>query len=262
MTLDGVSLNGSTTLTVYNLKNDQYQFNDAVSFINNSDHNIVENCILISDGYLKGSSGILFFPVTSVSDVPDSNLIENNFVKRAGVGIYVGGKDQNNRAFGNIIRGNMVGSEVDSLISWGIQDQNTQNSIIENNIVQNINRQFNIGYYAPELTQLTAAGLLSEIMWCIKLDQVPCGGVPVYYYQVRAGQWEIIISFITIWSMTFNAHQLIALVEYQGYRYLIRIILKFITTRSTYMEWEQILLARLHSIFILVAQTSIQRIIF
>ena len=158
VTLDGVSIDGSTTLTVHNLKNDQYQFNDAVSFINNSDHNIVENCILISDGYLKGSSGILFFPVTSVSEIPDSNLIENNFVKKAGAGIYVGGKDQNNRAFGNIIRGNKVGSEVDSLISWGIQDQNTQNSIIENNIVQNINRQFNIGYYAPGINTAYSSG--------------------------------------------------------------------------------------------------------
>ena len=160
VTLDGVGIDGPTTLTVYNLNNVQYQFSDAVSFLDNSDHNIVENCILISDGYLKGSSGILFFPVNSTTEVPDSNLIQNNFVKRAGVGIYVGGKNQNTRAVGNIIRGNIVGSEIDSLISWGIQDENTQNSTLENNIVQNINRQFNIGYYAPGINTAYSSGTI------------------------------------------------------------------------------------------------------
>jgi predicted GH43/DUF377 family glycosyl hydrolase len=157
VTLDGVGLSGSTTLSVYNLDNIQYQFNDAVSFLDNSDHNTIKNCTLISDGFVKGSSGVSLF---YINEAPDSNLIENNFVPRAGAGIYVAGKDQNTRAIGNIIRGNKVGSEVDSLISWGIQDQNTQNSIIEENIVQNINRQWNIGYYTPGINTAYSNGVI------------------------------------------------------------------------------------------------------
>ena len=39
---------------------------------------------------------------------------------------------------GNIIRGNKIGSEVDSLLGWGIQVEKCQNTIVENNIVQNL----------------------------------------------------------------------------------------------------------------------------
>ena len=41
-----------------------------------------------------------------------------------------------------------MGSETDSLIAWGIQSQYTKNTIIENNIVQNIrylNNYFSVG---------------------------------------------------------------------------------------------------------------------
>ena len=41
-------------------------------------------------------------------------------------------------ATGNIIRGNFIGSETDSLISWGIQIEKAYNTIIENNIIENI----------------------------------------------------------------------------------------------------------------------------
>ena len=40
-----------------------------------------------------------------------------------------------------LYRGNSVGSETDSLIGWGIQLEFTQNTIIENNIIQNVREQ-------------------------------------------------------------------------------------------------------------------------
>ena len=42
------------------------------------------------------------------------------------------------KAKGNIIRGNKIGSETDSLIGFGIQVEICQNTIIEKNIVQNV----------------------------------------------------------------------------------------------------------------------------
>ena len=44
----------------------------------------------------------------------------------------------NTRAVGNIIKGNIVGSESDSLIGWGIHLFKSQNGIVENNVVQNL----------------------------------------------------------------------------------------------------------------------------
>lgn len=48
VTLDGVGLTGATTLTIHALYNSQYQWNDCTDFINNSDHNIVQNLTCIS----------------------------------------------------------------------------------------------------------------------------------------------------------------------------------------------------------------------
>ena len=47
----------------------------------------------------------------------------------------------NVRPTGNIVRGNLIGSETDSLISWGIQVEKCKNTIVENNIVQNLKIQ-------------------------------------------------------------------------------------------------------------------------
>lgn len=44
---------------------------------------------------------------------------------------------------GNILRGNMVGSETDSLFAYGIQVAFAQNTIVENNIIQNIKLTLN-----------------------------------------------------------------------------------------------------------------------
>ncbi len=47
VTVDGVSITGSTTLTIHALQNSAYVCNDALDFINNSDHNIIQDIIFI-----------------------------------------------------------------------------------------------------------------------------------------------------------------------------------------------------------------------
>ncbi|MDX1702546.1 MAG: T9SS type A sorting domain-containing protein, partial [Melioribacteraceae bacterium] len=79
----------------------------------------------------------------------ESNLIQNNFIKEAGVGIFVLGYGvAATSPEGNIIRGNIIGSETDSKVAWGIQSEITLNTIIEKNIVQNVkcyNNSFSVG---------------------------------------------------------------------------------------------------------------------
>ena len=118
--------------------NSQYSYNDAMSYYNNSDHNIVQNITFISDDCTRIGSGIGFHTASGTTATCDSNLIQNNFVPRAGWAIYIGAVLSPFRATGNIVRGNHVGSETDSLISRGIFIEKCQNTIIEDNIVQNI----------------------------------------------------------------------------------------------------------------------------
>ncbi len=143
MTFNGVSLTGPTTLTIHALYDGQYYWNGCLDFINNSDHNMVQNITFISEDYTRLSSGVGFWRQIGNAETPDSNLIQNNFIKMAGIGIYVSAFNSNNKATGNIIRGNKIGSETDSLITWGIQVEKNQGAIIENNIVQNIRQQIN-----------------------------------------------------------------------------------------------------------------------
>ncbi len=157
MTLDGVSLTGPTTLTIHALYDGEYYWNDCLDFINNSDHNIVQNITFISEDFARFSSGVGFWRQNGITETPDSNLIENNFIKMAGIGIYVSAFNSNNRATGNIIRGNKIGSETDSLITWGIQVEMNQGAIIENNIVQNIRQQMNC-FITPGINSCADAG--------------------------------------------------------------------------------------------------------
>jgi hypothetical protein len=128
LTIDGVGDTGVTTLTIHAVQNLSYAFNDAIDFLSNSDHNVVQNVTFIIDDYLKPSAGIYFSGSPS-----DSNLIQNNFVKKAGIFISImsGGK-------GNIIRGNQIGSETDSLVAYGIEVADCDSTLIENNLIQNM----------------------------------------------------------------------------------------------------------------------------
>ncbi len=138
MTVDGISLDGATTLTFNALQNFQFAWNNGLVFIDNSDHNIIQNTIFIDEDILRTSVALGIYCQSNTQVAPDSNFILNNFIKQAGVAIYVSAYNSTVQAAGSIIRENIIGSETDSLINWGIQIENNQNTIIENNIVQRI----------------------------------------------------------------------------------------------------------------------------
>ena len=156
VTIDGVGLTGTTSLTIHSLYTAQYPWNDCMEFVNNSDHNVIQNSIFICEDITRQGTGIVIFNSNSNSSslfTPDSNLIQNNFMKKVGQGIYVGNYFHNNniRPQGNIIRGNFIGSGTDSMIAWGIHTDYTKNSIVENNIVQNV-RYLQINYPNPGIS--------------------------------------------------------------------------------------------------------------
>lgn len=145
--LDGVSTSGLTTLTIHALANAQFDQNNGVSILDNSDNNTLKNLTIIADDYQRISRGISVSTRANSQFSPDRNIVENNFVKKAGIAIIVNSHTSQVKAAGNIIRGNNVGSETDSLISWGIQSQGTSGTLIENNHVQNI--RYSIHYESP-----------------------------------------------------------------------------------------------------------------
>lgn len=143
VTVDGVSLTGATTLTFHTIQDTTYQWNDGIDFIFNSDHNVIQNINFIDEDYNRGGGGIGFWNPSASAFACDSNLAQNNFIKASGIAIYVAAFDNSSvRPKGNIIRGNIIGSETDSLIGYGIQVEVCQNTIIEKNIIQNV-RYFN-----------------------------------------------------------------------------------------------------------------------
>ena len=139
VTCDGVGLTGTTTLTFHTFQNTAYVWNDGIDFIFNSDYNVIQNITFIDEDHNRGGGGIGFWNPSASTFACDSNLIQNNFIKASGIAIYVSAAENSTvKAKGNIIRSNIIGSEIDSLIALGIVVEGTQNSIIENNIVQNI----------------------------------------------------------------------------------------------------------------------------
>ncbi len=137
VSFDGVNITGPTTLTIHAQQNASYVYNDALDFINNSDHNIIQNISFIVEDNTR-ASGFGFWYNQIGSFAPDSNLIQNNFVKKAGVAIFIVSPLSTLKGKGNIVRGNKIGSETDSLVSYGIQVTHGENTIIEKNIIQNL----------------------------------------------------------------------------------------------------------------------------
>ncbi|MBK9098681.1 MAG: T9SS type A sorting domain-containing protein [bacterium] len=138
LTFDGVSITGPTTLTFRALYNNQFVYNNGLCFVNNSDYNIVQNTTFINESSMRLGVVLGFYSELNAQVTPDNNLIQSNFIKQAGIGIWVGTHQPNLRPTGNIIKGNIIGSETDSLISWGIQIEKNQNALIEENIVEKI----------------------------------------------------------------------------------------------------------------------------
>jgi hypothetical protein len=142
VTFDGISLTGPTTLTIHALQSSAYVFNDALDFINNSDHNIIQNITFVVDDNLR-ASGSGFWHNQIGAFAPDSNLIQNNYVKKAGLAFFVISPTSAVKGMGNIVRGNQIGSETDSLVAFGIQVGRCENALVENNIVQNLKATIN-----------------------------------------------------------------------------------------------------------------------
>ncbi len=140
MTLDGISLSGQTTLSIHAYDDPQLNLNDCVDFCNNSDHNIIQNVTFITDGLLDYSANVAMYTTSGSNEVPDSNIVQNNIYKKGNTAIWMSAyyAAATARIKGNIIRNNIIGSESDSLLSWGIRVEKSQNAIIENNIIQNL----------------------------------------------------------------------------------------------------------------------------
>ncbi len=142
LTLDGISIDRPLlpTFTIHSLYNSQYETNRGIIFWDNADHNIAKNLTVICDDIMRDGIGIFFVAGVNSIVAPDSNLIEGNFIKKAGAAIVVGGyfSASTTRPTGNIVRKNIIGSETDSLIAWGIQLEKCHNTIVEDNIVQNL----------------------------------------------------------------------------------------------------------------------------
>jgi len=135
VTIDGVDLNGATTIIFHALHNASYTWNDCLALLYDSDHNIVQNITFIDEDFLR-VGGIWLN--SNTASAPDSNLFYNNFIKKGGAMYLNSPASGGIRPEGNVIRGNFIGSESDSLISWGIQVERCKNTIVENNNVQNI----------------------------------------------------------------------------------------------------------------------------
>ncbi len=144
VTIDGVNLTGSTTLRIHSLFDTQYSWSLGAVFYHPSANNIIQNITFEDENYTKIGATIAFMSFVNTTSTADSNLIENNFIKKAAAGIYISGWSASAKAKYNIVRGNIIGSATDSLITWGIQIERNQNTIIENNILENIKQQFNL----------------------------------------------------------------------------------------------------------------------
>ena len=137
VTIDGVDLTGTTTLTFHTIYNNLFDYNICLAFWNNSDLNVIQNTIFIGEDTGFGG-GLVFFTLPGFTATTDSNLFQNNFIRQSAIAIYVSADNSSQRATGNIVKDNIIGSVTDSMIAWGIQLEHCQNTIIENNIVQNL----------------------------------------------------------------------------------------------------------------------------
>jgi enterochelin esterase family protein len=143
VTLDGIELFGPMTLTFRALHNASYSWNDCLVMLYDSDYNIVQNITFISEDYYRNGTSVWLNSNTKAA--PDNNLIFHNFVMK-GSAMYVNAPESSGiRPNANIIRWNYIGSDSDSLLCWGIQVERCNNTIVENNIVQNIKMMNTVG---------------------------------------------------------------------------------------------------------------------
>jgi hypothetical protein len=177
VTIDGVNLTGSTTLKINSYQNSIYQWNDGITFLNNSKHNVIQNIVFDCEDYTRKGSAILFLHQYG-NFTPDSNLIQNNFVQKAAAGISIASLYY--RATGNVIRGNIIGSEKDSLISMGINVTFGQYTIIENNVIQNLRNKGQI-VYSPGIVSVAGTGdvIRNNVVYNVSVNCGYYGGIGI-----------------------------------------------------------------------------------
>jgi hypothetical protein len=143
LTLDGISLQGSTTLTVHTLPNMSYEWNDAIDLLKNCDHVVIQNLTASTDDIASLATATINLQ-GDASGAPDSCLISGVAVTSGPIGIFVGGVYPSYaiRPRGNVVRGNHIGSPTDSLISRGIQIEGADGTIIENNHIEHLGLTF------------------------------------------------------------------------------------------------------------------------
>jgi predicted GH43/DUF377 family glycosyl hydrolase len=147
LTLDGISLQGNTRLTVHTLLNTSYGWNDAIDLWKNCDHVVIQNLTASTEDIARRDASTITL-IGDASGVPDSCLITGVAVTSGPIGIFVGGSypSYTIRSRGNVVRGNHIGSPTDSLFSRGIQIEGTDGTIIENNHVENLRLSFPDSY--------------------------------------------------------------------------------------------------------------------
>jgi hypothetical protein len=138
LTLDGISLEGSTRMNVHTLVNTTYDWNDAVDLWGDCDHDTIQNLTAGSDRISNlWTSAVLL--LTKDFSSPDSCVVSGVSITSGAIGILVGGyAPYAQRPTGNVIRGCHVGSPADSLVSQGIAAVGADGTIVENNHVDNL----------------------------------------------------------------------------------------------------------------------------
>ena len=136
LTLDGITLKGSTRLKVHTSINTFYDWNDAIDLWGDCKYDMVQNLTAGSDRIDLQTSTILL--ASKDSTTVDSCIVSGVSITSGGNGIYVFGYKSFNRPKGNVIRGNHVGSPNDSLISQGIMIVAADGTIVEENHVEHL----------------------------------------------------------------------------------------------------------------------------
>ena len=137
LTMDGISVSGSQSLTVQSIRDTQYVHNQPISFFDNSDNNEVKN-LNVTDGDNTYQAAPIGFFVTNPQSVPDSNLVQNNVINGGSIGAVIVGSGSTLKPTGNQITGNQIISQTESLRPWGFFLQYCSNTIIEKNVIQNL----------------------------------------------------------------------------------------------------------------------------
>jgi photosystem II stability/assembly factor-like uncharacterized protein len=127
VTIDGVSLAGTTRLTI----NTPSATVGGVVFEGNSDNNILQNTTI------RSSAGGVHLVADSATATPDNNTVQDNAVPKALDGIVILGNATSFPTGNSIVR-NQIGAATDTIGEAGIYVQQAFNTVVEGNYIQNI----------------------------------------------------------------------------------------------------------------------------